>query len=431
MNLSLLKRSVAQCLLVSMLFSALAPLSLAQTRRKTNQPKKIQQPILASYPMPGQLSRNDIAAGARKYVQERLKQQHEPLMLEATPETFERYRKDLLDMLNMQVAAAAILNLPINVQAEQVKQFLSSLDYEKVSHSKQFPNFSPLKAVMAEQSSLMLAAIEQQKLNAATLRKPGGNDKRNSTSVANAAAAAFPAYQPNPACPGTPYPYAVLATAFAVFFVADGVREFAQDACKETVVVLGEGGNTSLVCIAVDVIWIAAKAVVEGLNLCSGDSDGILLEATYDRAEFIKDQIVDSVANDNANKAALSAQLTAAETHIVANDDAHFVAMTNQINVFQTLTVRMQVETNLASDYTTTAAVGLFQLPASRGGYLEVARQILLDTYAAQLAAAGAGVTVYNPSAELALGATYTSQGKYREAYYQYRRGYRNVVKYP
>ena len=85
----------------------------------------------------------------------------------------------------------------------------------------------------------------------------------------------------------------------------------------------------------------------------------------------------------------------------------------------------------MASDLTTVTGVSLFQLPASRGGYLEVARQILIDTYNAHVAAAGAGVTVYNPSAELSLGATYTSQGKYREAYYQYRKGYRNVVKYP
>lgn len=431
MKLFTLKKMAAQCLALCILLSSITPLSIAQNRRKTIQPKKPQQPALASSPMPGQLSRDDIAAGARKYVQERLKQQHEPLMLEATPENFERYRNDLLDMLNVQVAVAASLNLPVIIQAEQMKQFLSSLDYEKVSHSKQVPNFSLMKTVMVEQGSLVVEAVEQQKLKAAALRNPGGNEKRNSANVANAAAAAFPSYQPNPACPGTPYPYGVMAAAMAVFFVADSVRELAQDACKETVVILGEGGNTSLVCVAVDVVWIAAKAVFEGLNLCDGDSDGILLEATYDRAEFIKDQIVASVANDNVNKAALSLQLTNAENHIITNADNHFNVMTAQINTFQTLTVRMQVETNLASDLTTTAAISLFQMPASRGGYLEIARQILIDTHAAQVAAAGAGVTVYNPSAELALGATFTSQGKYREAYYQYRKAYRLVVKYP
>ena len=70
-------------------------------------------------------------------------------------------------------------------------------------------------------------------------------------------------------------------------------------------------------------------------------------------------------------------------------------------------------------------------MPATQGGYLEIARLTLMAIYASQVAVAGAGVNVYNPVNELALGATLTAAGKFREAYFQYRRGYRLVVRYP
>ena len=127
----------------------------------------------------------------------------------------------------------------------------------------------------------------------------------------------------------------------------------------------------------------------------------------------------------------MSTQISNIENHIVSNGNNNKAALSTQTAAFQVLTIRNAIERNLAVDANTTAAVALFQLPASRGGYLEVARQILIDTYNAQVAAAGAGVTVYNPSSELSLGATFTSQGKYREAYYQYRKAFRSVVKYP
>jgi hypothetical protein len=124
-------------------------------------------------------------------------------------------------------------------------------------------------------------------------------------------------------------------------------------------------------------------------------------------------------------------QLTNAENHIFTNDNNNKAALSSQTSSFQTLTIRTAIERNLAADPATVAAVALFQLPASRGGYLETVRQTLIDTYNAQVAAAGPGVVIYNPANELSLGATFTTQGKYREAYYYYRRAFRSIVKYP
>ena len=153
--------------------------------------------------------------------------------------------------------------------------------------------------------------------------------------------------------------------------------------------------------------------------------------AIFNRLEYIHNQLDYSIANDNANKAMLSTQLANAENHVVSNDNNNKAALSSQSGSFQTLATRMAIEANLAEDPTSFSGAGLFETPASQGGYLEVARQILIDSYNAHVAAAGAGVTVYNPSNELSLGATFTAQGKYREAYYYYRKGYRSVVKYP
>lgn len=54
---------------------------------------------------------------------------------------------------------------------------------------------------------------------------------------------------------------AATLAASATFETAEGVREGASRACDETIVAIGAGGNTSLVCIAADLVWITAKTV--------------------------------------------------------------------------------------------------------------------------------------------------------------------------
>jgi hypothetical protein len=220
-------------------------------------------------------------------------------------------------------------------------------------------------------------------------------------------------------------------TSGLVLLAAGFAKALAADACNQIIAVLISGGNLALLCIITDVIYFAARIIDYPIQFCYNDGTSSQISAIFDRLEYIHNQLDFSIANDNTNKALLSTQLTNAESHIVTNDNNNKAALSSQIDSFKTLTVRASIERNMAADPANTAGVGLFQLPASKGGYLEVVRQTLIDTYNAQVAAAGPGVTIYNPATELSLGATLTSQGKYREAYYYYRKGFRSVVKYP
>jgi hypothetical protein len=95
----------------------------------------------------------------------------------------------------------------------------------------------------------------------------------------------------------------VVLAADVVWFVADGLREGLQDACKQTV--LGE--NTSAACVPVDVIWIVAKAVNEGIHFCDDDLTGAVVDANYAR--------LDDIHTDVNN---LGTALNAVDTHLTS-----------------------------------------------------------------------------------------------------------------
>ena len=122
---------------------------------------------------------------------------------------------------------------------------------------------------------------------------------------------------------------------------------------------------------------------------------------------------------------------TAADVAKLAIQTVYDINSNCQDDIYKAGVLRREIESNLAADPTTTAAIGSFQMPDTQKGQLETVRQILMDIYAEQVAAAAGAVPVYNPAPELALGATLTAARKYREAYFQYRRAYRLIVKYP
>ncbi len=94
--------------------------------------------------------------------------------------------------------------------------------------------------------------------------------------------------------------------------------------------------------------------------------------------------------------------------------------LTNLAN-FQAQHLRLQIEENLAAG-TNDAAVGQFELPASKGGHLELARTITLETIDKLQAA---GQNIRNARALFAKGDQYRAAGKYKDAYDQYRQAYR------
>jgi hypothetical protein len=137
-------------------------------------------------------------------------------------------------------------------------------------------------------------------------------------------------------------PTAVVLAADVVWFVADGLREGLQDACKETLVVVGEGGNTSLACVPVDVIWIIAKAVDEGIHFCDDDLTGAVVDANYARLADIHtdvnaaDDHLTNVDNHVATEfVALDNHVTNVDTHVALEFgalDAHLVTLFGQLS---------------------------------------------------------------------------------------------------
>ena len=123
-------------------------------------------------------------------------------------------------------------------------------------------------------------------------------------------------------------PTGVVLAADVVYFVAEGVKDAATDACNEVVVALGEGGNGSLACEITDAIYVTAHAVDEGIHFCDDDLTGAVGDASYARLAYINTnlngvdtditngfaslgtQVSNSSAKIDALIAALSFQLT-------------------------------------------------------------------------------------------------------------------------
>jgi hypothetical protein len=87
---------------------------------------------------------------------------------------------------------------------------------------------------------------------------------------------------------------------------------------------------------------------------------------------------------------------------------------------FQAQSLRLQIEGNMANG-TNDAAVGLFALPAAQGGFLELARSILVETIQnAQATGQGIG----NAQTFLNQGDQQRAAGRFKDAYDSYRQAY-------
>ncbi|MEP7336332.1 MAG: hypothetical protein ABI977_01080 [Acidobacteriota bacterium] len=339
-----------------------------------------------------------------------------PKLLEPTQANFDRFQGDLLAILNAQRETAKLMNLaPLDRLDSAILQ-VAALKLSDIGKSQ---------IGMVDMSQLKDAVLEQKGLMAQMFANRASRTSQFSPTDP------FPGAGYSVICPLNPQPPEVAFAAGFVLLAAELVRDIALRVCEQTQLVLGIGGNTRLLCIITDTVYFAAQLIYYPIKFCHDDTPAGQVAGSLERAQYIHDQLTFSVGNDDTNKALLSTQLTNAENHVVTNDNNNKAALSSQTAAFQTLAVRMAMEANLADDPAKITGNGLFQLPASQGGYLEVARQILIDIYNAHVAAAGPGVTIYNPASDLSLGATFTAQGKYREAYYYYCKGYRSVVKYP
>jgi hypothetical protein len=337
-----------------------------------------------------------------------------------TEANFNQYKNDLLIIMTAQKNTLIRMHLDgadIAGKLNSSMQEVQAMKYSDIPENYPgFPDLSALKTAVLGQQQVMTQAFANAGIRAAQFT-PG--DPFPETTYASY-------------CPLSPQPPEVAFTSGLVKLIADQVYEISEDFCDQIQSILGVGGNFAIACIVTKIIQKVATAIDYPIQQCHIDT-GVVAQSTaiFGRLEYIHDQLDYSITNDNSNKAMLSTQLTNAENHIVTNNNNNKAALSSQLDTFKTITTRMAVEANMAEDPAVFVAAGLFETPASQGGYLELARQVLIDTYNAHVAAAGPGVVIYNPANELSLGATFTAQGKYREAYFYYRRGYRNVVKFP
>ena len=135
-----------------------------------------------------------------------------------------------------------------------------------------------------------------------------------------------------PSCGSTRVSDTVIDASDVSLFVAEGVKEAASRACEETVVVLGEGGNGSLVCLISDGIYLAAKVINFGLHYCNDKIDQAELGALYDRVGHIHDNLASSIASDTANKNVIVTNDNTNMASIVANDNANRVTIVGNDN---------------------------------------------------------------------------------------------------
>jgi hypothetical protein len=150
----------------------------------------------------------------------------------------------------------------------------------------------------------------------------------------------------------TRIPTGVIIAADVVYFIAEAVYELAQDACNEVLVIGGEGGNTRLLCLITDAIWVVAHAVDEGIHFCGDDLTGAVVDANYSRLDHIHNDLADVQTTANAIDTHLTnvntqitAEFTALDTHLT-NVDTHianeFTALDTHItNEFTALDTHM------------------------------------------------------------------------------------------
>ena len=93
----------------------------------------------------------------------------------------------------------------------------------------------------------------------------------------------------------------------------------------------------------------------------------------------------------------------------------------NEISTFQTLDLRLKIEQALS----TGQQIGLFEMPSSQGGYLELVRSIVVDTINKVLAS---GLSVGTASKSLTTGDAAKATGQFKSAYRAYASAYQAAV---
>ena len=302
--------------------------------------------------------------------------------------------------------------------------------------------FAEARATL-EQFRPALEAIRQQRREESKMQDSPGIKMRESTGIQIESAGLPGRDGADPVCEAlvgnTRVTYAVTAAADVIFIAAAGIRAGLSRGCNQVLVVLGEGGNSSVACIAADVVYFVAVALRAKLLACDVDYTERTVDASFSRLEHLHTDLDNSVANDNTNKTAIITNDNTNTTTITGNDNTNKTTILAAIaasqiavnantdagkNELLNLVLRTQIEANLAEDHDD--AIGLYMTPGANGGYLELARAIVIDAIAKL-----GGTKTVNANKLLAQGDAQKALGNFFKAYSLYRQAYRTAVNQP
>jgi hypothetical protein len=204
-----------------------------------------------------------------------------------------------------------------------------------------------------------------------------------------------------------------------------------------------------------DFVSIAAREIPTGLFIAGEVAHKVLeqLNGIYVECEGIKagwriDQklpLIDVAVSTRASQVSLDTRANAIDLGIVNTNihldnratqidneiaatnvhlDVRATQIDNEIATFQALNMRAQIEADLLRNGT--AAIALFALPTSVGGYLETARDIVSNTIARTLSS---GQSVGQAQVFFAAGQTAYAAHQWKLAYTQYQKAYFEATK--
>jgi hypothetical protein len=194
-------------------------------------------------------------------------------------------------------------------------------------------------------------------------------------------------------------------------------------------------------------IAVAADTLLKGLLLLAQDIKGIADDCQSQNFQnYVTDNLDEQVSTrasqtsmDNVQTTAntIQTKLNAAATEVTIIDNKVDIlqqtvnATSSKVDqllanlaAFQAQNLRLAIEANL-SNGTNSAAIGLFELPSAQGGFLDLARSIVVDTIQ-KIQATGQGVG----SAQMFLnkGDQQLAAGQFKNAYDSYRQAYQTAT---
>jgi len=132
------------------------------------------------------------------------------------------------------------------------------------------------------------------------------------------------------------------------------------------------------------------------------------------------------INNDNTNTTNINNKIDLSKTTIINNDNTNATNIVNNSNsntaILTTLSLRLMIEADLQQP-DNSVPLALFETPTAKGGYLEMVRSIVVETYKNLTTLSTAQIT-----AALAQGDSYANAKNYKAAYAAYKKAYKTAA---